>query len=88
MAAGGSNTRRGRGEGGNETEDERAAREWQRWEEESARARREQEEKDEELARTLDKELNMAAQQDESGRPSHSQLPRLSTGVVGNSGQW
>jgi hypothetical protein len=89
-----SSTRRGRGEGENETEDERAAREWQRWEEESVRARREQEEKDEELARTLDMELNMAAagaqsgQQDESGRPSHSKLPRLSTGVVGNSSQW
>jgi len=57
-----------------EDEDERAAREWQRLEEESARARREQEEKDAELARTLDLELNM-----------DSQLPHLSTGIVGNS---
>jgi hypothetical protein len=67
-------------------EDERAARELQRWEEESARARREQEEKDAELARTLDLELNM----NEPGHPSHSQLPPLSTGVVRNAsvGEW
>jgi hypothetical protein len=72
-------------------EDERAAREWQRWEEEDARARREQEEKDEELARTLDRELNMGGgAQDEPGRPSHSQLAPLSTGVVRNNsvGEW
>jgi hypothetical protein len=91
-AAGNSSARRG--EGRNETEDERAAREWQRWEEERARARREQEEKDEELARTLDMELNMSgggaasAAQGESGRPSRTQLPRLSTGVVGKSSEW
>jgi hypothetical protein len=67
-----------------ETENERAAREWQRWEEEDARARREQEEKDAELARTLDQELNMG------GGPSHSQLPPLSKGVVRNTsvGEW
>ncbi len=78
-----------------ETEDERAAREWQRWEEEDARARREQEERDAELARTLDQELNMGGNggggaQDEHGRPLHSQLPPLSTGVVRNTsvGEW
>ena len=78
-----------------ENEDERAARELQqRWEEESARARREQEERDAELARTLDQELNMGGggggAQDEPGRPSHSQLPPLSTGVVRNTsvGEW
>lgn len=75
-----------------ETEDERAARELQRWEEESARARREQEEKDEELARTLDLELNMGGgAQDEPSRPSHSQLPPLpGKGVVRNAsvGEW
>ena len=78
-----------------EDEDERAAREWQRLEEEDARARREQEERDEELARTLDLELNMGGggsggAQDEYGRPSHSQLPPLSKGVVRNSsvGEW
>lgn len=66
-----------------ETEDERAARNWQRWEEEDARARREQEEKDEELARTLDLELNM-------GGTGGSQLPHLSKGVVRNTsvGEW
>jgi len=64
-------------------EDEGAAREWQRWEEEDARVRREQEERDAELARTLDLELNMG-----DGRPSHSQLPRLSAGVVENTGGW
>jgi hypothetical protein len=88
-AAAGSSARGG--EGRKENEDERAAREWQRWEEESARARREQEEKDEELARTLDMELNMeSASQGEPDRRSHSKLPRLSTGVVGNSmpGEW
>jgi hypothetical protein len=73
-------------------EDERAAREWQRWEEESARARREQEERDEELARTLDMELNMdsSAPQDEPDRRSHSKLPRLSTGAAKSSmpGEW
>ena len=82
-----------RGEGRTENEDERAAREFQRLEEESARARREQEERDAELARTLDMELNMGGDsgaQDESGRPSLSQLPRLSTGVVRNNsvGEW
>ena len=93
VAAAGSSSAR-RGEGRNETEDERAAREWQRWEEESARARREQEEKDEELARSLDMELNMSgggaasAAQGEPDRPSRTQLPRLSTGVVGNSSEW
>jgi hypothetical protein len=78
-----------------EDEDERAAREWQRLEEEDARARREQEERDEELARTLDLELNMGGggsggAPDEHGRPSHSQLPPLSKGVVRNSsvGEW
>ena len=78
-----------------ENEDERAARELQRLEEESARARREQEERDEELARTLDLELNMggapgAGARDEPGRSSHSQLPPLSTGVVRNTsvGEW
>lgn len=77
-----------------ENEDERAARELQRLEEESARARREQEERDEELARTLDLELNMggsgAGAQDGPGRTSHSQLPPLSTGVVRNTsvGEW
>jgi len=75
-----------------ENADERAAREWQRWEEEDARARREQEEKDAELARTLDLELNMGGggAQDESGRTSHPQLPPLSTGVVRNTsvGEW
>jgi hypothetical protein len=79
-----------------ESEDERAAREWQRWEEEDARARREQEERDAELARTLDQELNMSGNgggvgaQGEHGRPSHSQLPSLSTGVVRNTsvGEW
>lgn len=78
-----------------ESEDERAAREWQRWEEEDARARREQEERDEELARTLDQELNMGgggggSAQDERGRHSHSQLPPLSKGVVRNNsvGEW
>jgi hypothetical protein len=66
-----------------ETEDERAARNWQRWEEEDARARREQEEKDEELARTLDLELNM-------GGTGGSQLPPFSKGVVRNAsvGEW
>jgi hypothetical protein len=84
-AAGSSSTQRGRGV--TETQDERAARELQRWEEESARARREQEERDEELARTLDQELNMGGSggaQDEPGRSSHSQLPPLSTGAVRN----
>jgi hypothetical protein len=78
-----------------ETEDERAARELQRWEEESARERREQEERDEELARTLDLELNMSGggaggAQGEPGRTSHSQLPPLSKGVVRNTsvGEW
>ena len=89
-AAGSSSTRRG--EGVKENADERAAREWQRWEEESARARREQEERDEELARTLDMELNMdsSAPQDEPDRRSYSKLPRLSTGVVKSSmpGEW
>lgn len=69
-----------------ENEDERAAREFQRLEEESARARREQEERDAELARTLDLELNMG----EPGHPSHTQLPPLSTGAVRNAsvGEW
>jgi hypothetical protein len=75
-----------------ETEDERAAREWQRWEEEDARVRREQEERDAELARTLDLELNIGGggAQDELGRPSRSQLPPLSTGVLRNTsvGEW
>jgi hypothetical protein len=62
----------------------------QRWEEESARERREQEERDAELARTLDLELNMdsGGGGPENGRPSYSQLPRLSTGVVENTGGW
>jgi hypothetical protein len=92
-AAASSSTQRGRGV--RQNEDERAAREFQRLEEESARARREQEERDEELARTLDLELNMggtagAGAQDEPGRTSHSQLPPLSTGVVRNTsvGEW
>jgi len=42
-----------------ENADERAVRELQRLEEEHMRARREQEERDEELARTLDRELNL-----------------------------
>ena len=89
MAAAGNSSAR-RGEGRNETEDERAAREWQRWEEESVRARREQEEKDEELARTLDMELNMSGRGAASAAQgtSRTQLPRLSTGVVGKSSEW
>ena len=76
-----------------ETDDERAARELQLWEDENARARREQEERDEELARTLDQELNMGGgggAQDEPGRSSHSQFSSLSTGVVRKAsvGEW
>ncbi|KAI0255121.1 hypothetical protein BJV78DRAFT_1181456 [Lactifluus subvellereus] len=72
-------------------EDERAARELQRLEEESARARREQEERDAELARTLDLELNFdrggeRAREGPRG-PSH---PPRHVGMVGDNmpGGW
>jgi hypothetical protein len=72
--------------------DEWAAREVQRREEEIARARLEQEERDAELARTLDRELNLDRdREDAQGRPgSRSHLPPRHAGMVNGTmpGEW
>jgi hypothetical protein len=70
-------------------DDEWAARELQRREEETARALREQEERDAELARTLDMELNFDRDEQERPRGSPHYPPRHAE-MVGDSmpGGW
>jgi hypothetical protein len=70
-------------------DDEWAARELQRREEESARALREQEERDAELARTLDMELNFDRGGEERPRGSPHYSPRHAE-IVGDNmpGGW